>query len=249
MSRRGYANLAEDMDEIFDKSPNDESPNVALSQALGTPEYGGRVRGVGGFITPTVYFHQAKPRKSNKVDTTQQIIDENQALRKRIQELEQKVQNIPTSKHENVVKEKKEITTSVPSISPTSKKKVVEEEEVKEEEVIVTRPSISKNEVKALRPMTKEVEVTSEPSNLPIQLKYILRYDERCPLQVGIVKCGYYVMRYMREIVSKDTNIITDAIDRRNSYSQLELDEIQVEWAEFLTRKMIRIHAREVEIS
>ncbi|KAL0536308.1 hypothetical protein IC582_025252 [Cucumis melo] len=129
MSRRGYANLAEDMDEIFDKSPNDESPNVALSQALGTPEYGGRVRG-------------------------EKVL-------------------------ENVVKEKKEITTSVPSISPTSKKKVVEEEEVKEEEVIVTRPSISKNEVKALRPMTKEVEVTSEPSNLPIQLKYILRYDER----------------------------------------------------------------------
>ena len=27
--------------------------------------------------------------------------------------------------------------------------------------------------------MTKEVEVTSAPSNLPIQLKYILRYAER----------------------------------------------------------------------
>ncbi|KAA0053458.1 hypothetical protein E6C27_scaffold190G00050 [Cucumis melo var. makuwa] len=118
----------------------------------------------------------------------------------------------------------------------TSKKKVVEEEEVKKEEVIVTRPSISKNEVKALKLMTKEVEVTSEPSNLPIQLKYILRYAERCPLQVGTVECGYYVMRYMHEIVSNDTNIITDAIDRRNSYSQLELDEIRVEWAEFLTR-------------
>uniref|UniRef100_A0A9I9EBD3 Uncharacterized protein n=1 Tax=Cucumis melo TaxID=3656 RepID=A0A9I9EBD3_CUCME len=50
----------------------------------------------------------------------------------------------------------------------------------------------------------------------------------------------YYVMRYMREIVSKNTSIITDAIcfsnviDTRNSYSQLELDELQVEWAEFL---------------
>uniref|UniRef100_A0A9I9EM52 Uncharacterized protein n=1 Tax=Cucumis melo TaxID=3656 RepID=A0A9I9EM52_CUCME len=33
--------------------------------------------------------------------------------------------------------------------------------------------------VKALRSMKKEVEVTSEPSNLPIQLKYILRYAER----------------------------------------------------------------------
>ncbi|KAA0046583.1 transposase [Cucumis melo var. makuwa] len=285
-------------DEILDKSPNDESPNDALSQALDTLEYGGRVRGMGGFIAPTIYFHQAKPRKSNKVDTTQQIIDENEALCKRIRELEQKVQNIPTSKHgscskskvqenmvvvskervlENVVKEKKEIATSVRPTSLTSKKKVVKEDEVKEEEVIVTRPSISKNKVKALRPMTKEVEVTSEPFNLPIQLKYILSmlkgdrwslvvinpYDDvvyhldslrtssrddikyvtnmvltifqsqknlnktrkttfwkavKCLLQVGTVECGYYVMRYMREIV-----------DRRNSYSQLELGEIQVE--------------------
>ncbi|KAA0051297.1 uncharacterized protein E6C27_scaffold55G00040 [Cucumis melo var. makuwa] len=58
----------------------------------------------------------------------------------------------------------------------------------------------------------------------------------KCPLQIGTVECGYYVMRYMREILSKDTSIITDAIDTRNSYSQLELDEVRVEWAEFLSR-------------
>ncbi|KAA0059875.1 uncharacterized protein E6C27_scaffold108G001630 [Cucumis melo var. makuwa] len=342
-------------DEILDKAPNEESPNDALTQALGTPEYGGRVRGVGGFITPTVYFHQAKPRKSNKVDTTQQIIDENEALRKRVRELKQKVQSIPTSEHgscskskvqkkekvlENVVKEKKGIATSVPPVSLTSKKKVVEEEEL-----IATTP-MTKNEVKSSRPMTKEVEVTSEPSNLPIQLKYILRYAERkvskyvfvdpslisaghntreirarnlCSrlmtskqdqlvvapynpgdhwslviinpyddvvyhldslrtssrddikyvtnmaltifqsqknlkktrkttfwkaVKVGTVECGYYVMRYMREILSKDTSIITDAIcfqttyiiDTRNSYSQLELDEVRVKWAKCLSR-------------
>ncbi|KAL0536443.1 hypothetical protein IC582_025392 [Cucumis melo] len=358
--------------QILDKAPNEESPNDALTQALGTPEYGGRVRGVGGFITPTVYLHQAKPRKSNKVDTTQQIIDENEALRKRIRELEQKVQSIPASEHGSCSKSK------------------VQEKEVKEEEVIATTP-MTKNEVNV------KVEVTSEPSNLPIQLKYILRYAERvmvdgssfsfqlplelfgisrksyvlredvidfCNMQkvktlsmvayitylysliidlkkvskyvfvdpslisaghstreirarnlcsrlmtskqdqlvvapynprdhwslviinpyddvvyhlhslrtssrddikyvtnmaltifqsqknlkktkkttfwkavkVGTVECGYYFMRYMREIVSKDTSIITDMIDTRNSYSQLELDEVQVEWAKFLSR-------------
>uniref|UniRef100_A0A9I9E865 Ubiquitin-like protease family profile domain-containing protein n=1 Tax=Cucumis melo TaxID=3656 RepID=A0A9I9E865_CUCME len=70
---------------------------------------------------------------------------------------------------ENVVKKKKGIATSLPSISFTSKN-VVEEEEV-----IATRPSISKNEVKASRSMTNEVEVTSEPSNLPLQLKYLYK--------------------------------------------------------------------------
>ncbi|KAL0549283.1 hypothetical protein IC582_013764 [Cucumis melo] len=156
---------SEFQDEILDKAPNEESPNDALTQALCTLEYGGRVCGTDGFITPTVYFHQAKRKKSNKVDTTQQIIDENEALRKHIRELEQKVQSIPTSKH-----------------GSCSKSKVQEKEEVKEEEVIATRP-MTKNEVnvkvKASRPMTKEVEITSEPLNLPIQLKYILRYAKR----------------------------------------------------------------------
>ncbi|KAA0058937.1 hypothetical protein E6C27_scaffold98G001140 [Cucumis melo var. makuwa] len=96
-----YAHIIDRPDEILDKAPND-----ALTQALGTPEYGRRIRGVGGFITPTVYFHQAKPRKSNKVDTTQQNIDENEALRKRIRELEQRVQSIPTSEHGSCSKSK-----------------------------------------------------------------------------------------------------------------------------------------------
>ncbi|KAA0058935.1 uncharacterized protein E6C27_scaffold98G001110 [Cucumis melo var. makuwa] len=51
----------------------------------------------------------------------------------------------------------------------------------------------------------------------------------KCPLQVGTVECGYYVMRCMREIVSKDTSIITDAIDTRNPYSSLNW--IKYEWS------------------
>lgn len=47
-----------------------ESPNAALTQALDTSEYGGRVYGVGGFTTPIVYFYKAKPRRSKMVDTT-----------------------------------------------------------------------------------------------------------------------------------------------------------------------------------
>uniref|UniRef100_A0A9I9EEF0 Uncharacterized protein n=1 Tax=Cucumis melo TaxID=3656 RepID=A0A9I9EEF0_CUCME len=52
------------------------------------------------------------------------------------------------------------------------------------------------------------------------------------------VSCFYlarcFLMRYIREIVSKDTNIITDAIDMRSSYSKLKLDEERAEWTEFL---------------
>lgn len=34
-----------------------------LTTALQTPEHGGRVRGVGGFVTPTVYFNLPKQRR------------------------------------------------------------------------------------------------------------------------------------------------------------------------------------------
>uniref|UniRef100_A0A9I9E7Q3 Ubiquitin-like protease family profile domain-containing protein n=1 Tax=Cucumis melo TaxID=3656 RepID=A0A9I9E7Q3_CUCME len=46
-----------------------------------------------------------------------------------------------------------------------------------------------------------------------------------CPLQVGSTTCGYYVMKYMREIVNRGSIVISDSIDTRKSYSQTELDE------------------------
>ena len=91
---------------VYPLSKKDESPNDALTQALSTREYGGQVLGVGGFITPAVYFHKVKPRKTKNVDTAQQIVDENEALRKHIWELEEKVQNMPTSEHGSFSKNK-----------------------------------------------------------------------------------------------------------------------------------------------
>ncbi|TYK01234.1 uncharacterized protein E5676_scaffold49G00120 [Cucumis melo var. makuwa] len=55
-----------------------------------------------------------------------------------------------------------------------------------------------------------------------------------CPLQVGVVECGYYVIRYMRDIITNGSIVVTDLIDTRTSYSQLELDEVRMELADFL---------------
>ncbi|KAA0055004.1 transposase [Cucumis melo var. makuwa] len=55
-----------------------------------------------------------------------------------------------------------------------------------------------------------------------------------CPLQVGSTTCGYYVMKYMREIVNRGSIVISDSIDTRKSYSQAELDEVRVELVEFV---------------
>uniref|UniRef100_A0A9I9ECY7 Uncharacterized protein n=1 Tax=Cucumis melo TaxID=3656 RepID=A0A9I9ECY7_CUCME len=37
--------------------------------------------------------------------------------------------------------------------------------------------------------------------------------SQNCPLQVGIIECGYYVTKFMRKIVTKGSIVISDSID------------------------------------
>uniref|UniRef100_A0A9I9ELQ3 Ubiquitin-like protease family profile domain-containing protein n=1 Tax=Cucumis melo TaxID=3656 RepID=A0A9I9ELQ3_CUCME len=53
-------------------------------------------------------------------------------------------------------------------------------------------------------------------------------YEDTCPLQVGSTTCGYYVMKYMSEIVNRGSIVISDSIDTRKPYSQAELDEVRL---------------------
>ena len=57
-------------------------------------------------LHPLFIFTQPNQESKKKVDTTKQIIDENEALRQRIRELEEKVQNMPTSEHGSCSKNK-----------------------------------------------------------------------------------------------------------------------------------------------
>ncbi|TYJ99669.1 transposase [Cucumis melo var. makuwa] len=90
------------IDEIFktcaDKKP---SPNDVLTQALGTLESSGRVRGVGGFVTPSTYFHTAK-RSKKRNEEIDKLSEKNEKLCLRVQELENihiSTQSTPTSAH------------------------------------------------------------------------------------------------------------------------------------------------------
>ncbi|KAA0047738.1 putative serine/threonine-protein kinase nek2 [Cucumis melo var. makuwa] len=102
ISRKGYVNLKEEMDEIsmntYSSSVNRQCLNDVLTQALGTKEHNGRVRGVGGYVTPTTYFHSVK--KTSKVEAN--ILVENEELRRRVSELEAQIRSnlsTPLSAH------------------------------------------------------------------------------------------------------------------------------------------------------
>ncbi|TYK18000.1 transposase [Cucumis melo var. makuwa] len=57
----------------------------------------------------------------------------------------------------------------------------------------------------------------------------------KCPKQSGVVECGYYVMRFMRDIImSTSTSIIQIMKDSPRAYTQDEIDCIRSEWAEFV---------------
>ncbi|KAL0548752.1 hypothetical protein IC582_013220 [Cucumis melo] len=59
MSRKGYANLFDELDELVATHKNED----ILTDALGSKEHGGRVRGVGGFVSQSQYFNTVKGKE------------------------------------------------------------------------------------------------------------------------------------------------------------------------------------------
>ncbi|KAL4026760.1 hypothetical protein IC575_015201 [Cucumis melo] len=59
MSRKEYANLVDELDELVATNKNED----ILTDALGSKEHGGRVRGVGAFISQSQYFNTVKGKE------------------------------------------------------------------------------------------------------------------------------------------------------------------------------------------
>ncbi|KAL4016482.1 hypothetical protein IC575_024134 [Cucumis melo] len=58
----------------------------------------------------------------------------------------------------------------------------------------------------------------------------------KCPRQLDFVGCGYYVQKYIHEIVHNSSTSITSLFNTKNAYRQEEIDEIQNEWETFVCR-------------
>nr|KAJ0212473.1 hypothetical protein LSAT_V11C400191720 [Lactuca sativa] len=55
----------------------------------------------------------------------------------------------------------------------------------------------------------------------------------RCPVQPGSTKCGYYMLRFMKEIVEERIEVLIR--DGKVEYTTDDIDEIREEWSEFVT--------------
>ncbi|TYK03264.1 transposase [Cucumis melo var. makuwa] len=303
------------IDEISKTCADKESsPNDVLTQALGTRESSGRVRGVGRFVTPSTYFHTAK-RSKKRNEEIDKLSDENEKLRFKevvkdevnvdviiLNDLQKDAIEVRNEKEvvcefnmkmslplktilrfaENVMDKDSGIRYQLPfSLFGIGRKTCVLREDIidfcnmrevktltfvaytvylhsqdKLSNYIFVGPSLisvghntqevrarnlcsrlmaSKSNQLVLAPFNPgAITIFWSQKNIQTSRKQPIWKTVKCPLQVGVVECGYYVMRYMRNIITNRSIVVTDLIDTKTSYSQLELDEVRMELADFL---------------
>ncbi|XP_052298586.1 uncharacterized protein LOC127898630 isoform X4 [Citrus sinensis] len=62
----------------------------------------------------------------------------------------------------------------------------------------------------------------------------------KCPQQTTNTECGYYVMRFMKEIIENQADSIKNLFVRRDSFTQKDIDKVRVEWAEYIWQNIFR---------
>ncbi|KAA0050657.1 putative serine/threonine-protein kinase nek2 [Cucumis melo var. makuwa] len=160
-------------------SVNRHCSNDVLTQALGTKEHNGRVRGVGGYVTPKTYFHSVKKTSKDEAN----ILVENEELRRRVSELEAQIRSnlsTPLSAHGSCSRpivlegiEEKGKRIEVESLDKPKHKEKKGKEVMK-----MNEPELDILKERDLLKIPTEV-VCESISTLPLALKSILRYAEK----------------------------------------------------------------------
>lgn len=91
----------------------EDGSNDILSQALGTPEHSGRLRGIGHFVKPTVYFNI--PRRSNTSEQTKQLMLELSKQAKQIQMLQDQLHALKGGPDDRSLQEEASETSRQPA--------------------------------------------------------------------------------------------------------------------------------------
>ncbi|KAL0537101.1 hypothetical protein IC582_026071 [Cucumis melo] len=92
-SRKGYANLMEELDELVatQNTTNAFGDGDILTRALGGKDRPGILRGVGKYVIKKKYFHTATQQKANEKEDEKATSKEHDQMAKRIKELEEEL--------------------------------------------------------------------------------------------------------------------------------------------------------------
>nr|KAJ0198840.1 hypothetical protein LSAT_V11C600316760 [Lactuca sativa] len=71
---------------------------------------------------------------------------------------------------------------------------------------------------------------TQSGSNKRVKLNWV---NVTCPVQPGSTECGYYMLRFMKEIVEEGIEVLIG--DGKAEYTTADIDEIREEWSTFVT--------------
>nr|KAJ0225497.1 hypothetical protein LSAT_V11C100024290 [Lactuca sativa] len=71
---------------------------------------------------------------------------------------------------------------------------------------------------------------TQSGSNKRVKLNWV---NVTCPVQPGSTECGYYMLRFMKEIVEEGIEVLIR--DGKAEYTTADIDEIREEWSTFVT--------------
>ncbi|KAA0058413.1 transposase [Cucumis melo var. makuwa] len=245
MSRKGYANLADELDELVATNKNED----ILTDALGSKEHGGRVRGVGGFVSQSQYFNTVKGKE--KMCHKEEDDSRCKSDKKRSNHSRSSIGsiNIDLDADEDTPTNKGVEGTpcqlSIGSINNIVVVATIVEDNSRCPNVKVLVDVVTGENLTILNPVKGKIETLNQALGLKTwQAKHDLqRYRStpkwrpvKCPRQLDSIGYGYYVQKYIHEIVHNSSTSITSLFNTKNGYRQEEIDEIRTEWANFVSR-------------
>ncbi|KAA0065865.1 transposase [Cucumis melo var. makuwa] len=248
------------IDELVATNKNED----ILTDALGSKEHGGRVRGVGGFVSQSQYFNTIKGKE--KMCYKEEDDSRCKSDKKRSNHSRSSIGsiNIDLDADEDTPTNKGVEGTpcqlSIGSINNSVAVATIVEDNIGCPNVKVLVDVVTGENLTIPNPGKEKIETLNQAlvfigcCMLSIFVKIAFMFwtlfgrvedmaSETRSTTLSINSkmetckgCRYYVQKYIHEIVYNSSTSITSLFNTKNPYRQEEIDEIRTEWAAFVSR-------------
>ncbi|KAI8010615.1 26S proteasome non-ATPase regulatory subunit 10 [Camellia lanceoleosa] len=82
-----------------------------------------------------------------------------------------------------------------------------------------------------------EVDAIDKTGQTPL-MSAVICENKESPQQPTNVECGFYVMRYVKDLIGDQSNLRKQNFNGKKTYTEIELDEVRVEWINFVLKNM-----------